>query len=106
MTEKFKPASIEEAEAFQIQWCNWCTKDDLLNGSIDIENCGDTNFCNIVGASECLDEDDPRYPSELTCDDAGNPWCAAFEPVEGAPVRRCPFTADIFEELSGSGEAA
>ncbi len=106
MTEKFKPSSIEEAEAFQSKWCNWCTKDDLLNGSVTMEECRDANFCKIVGASECLEEDDPLYPDELTYDDAGNPSCTAFEPIRGAPIRRCPFTTDIFEEFSDSEGAA
>ncbi len=106
MTDKFIPPNTSELESIISDCCSKCTNDRAANGSKAIDECNWDDFCPILASVLSNHEFKPTYPSEWTYDDAGNPWCTAFDPVEGAPIRRCPFTADIFEEFSDREKTA
>lgn len=97
MSEKYQPANGTEGMAFFDRWCTHCAKDQEMNGSKSTDECGDGDWCPIIGASMRLKPTDPDYPAEWTYDEKGAPVCTAFVEV-GSPevTARCEHTTDMF----------
>lgn len=78
---KYRPPSEVESRYFSDRWCSRCIHDRPFR--TDVEHSG----CPILLATFRYQVDDPEYPSQWTCNDAGEPICTAFEPDAEADPR-------------------
>lgn len=65
--ELYRPTSGTEGDYFQSRYCDRCVNDDPDNDK----------FCDILGRTMALGEDDEGYPTEWRWQD-GKPVCIAF----------------------------
>lgn len=97
----YKPSSGTEGEAFISHWCANCKRDSVCNGSVQYDEAGDDDYCQIIAATMSLDVSDPIYPKEWHYDTDGAPVCSAFVSVDRTEsssfAERDDYTADLFE---------
>jgi hypothetical protein len=94
---KWRPSNGTEGAVFQESWCANCQRDKWMNGSMDIEQCGDGDLCQIIGNAEAYDVDHRLYPDEWQYDKDGQPCCIAYVEADSQiPEPRCANTSDMF----------
>lgn len=49
--ERYMPSNGTEGEAFISSWCCNCERDKVCNGTVDQDEAGDEDLCQILGAS-------------------------------------------------------
>jgi hypothetical protein len=95
--QKYQPSNGSEGEIFFDAWCCGCARDLAMSQGKPIEECDDSQKCDILGRS-FLKIDHPEYPTEWQYGKDGQPCCTAFVPV-GQPIPyKDEHTADLFEE--------
>lgn len=97
----YRPSNGTVGHGFIACWCGGCKHDRVMNCEVDAEDAGDDDYCQILGATFRHDVADPKYPREWRYNEAGEPVCTAFEPIDALDGPSCavrdPYTADMFE---------
>lgn len=95
----YRPCNGMEGEVFFDHWCSQCARDRAMRDGDPVEECDDTQLCQIIADTFAYSEDDPRYPKEWVINDAGQPCCTAFiEAGQPVPEPHCEHTSDLFED--------
>lgn len=88
--EQYEPSNGTEGACFQEQWCCNCQRDKCMNGSKDVDECSDEDFCDVLGRSFSGEAPEWRELENGEC------VCLAFVPMGEAIAQRCTATADLF----------
>jgi len=95
--EKYRPSNGTEGECFFAAWCCKCQRDKALREGANIDDCDDTERCDIIANTFAYDLEDPEYPAEWQYGKDGQPCCTAFVPAgDAVPAPRCEHTMDLF----------
>ncbi len=86
------PSNSDQGHAFIADWCGQCARDKAAREGVELDECDDTEKCEILAASfrsEAVEW--RRMPS-------GKVECIAFVPAgQPVPPPRCANTKDLFE---------
>ena len=94
--ELYRPSNGSAGEAFFAAWCERCARDKAMSEGKPLEECDDTQKCELIARSMCYDTTDSRYPQEWRYEN-GHPVCKAFVPVgQPIPPERDDKTLDMF----------
>lgn len=98
MIRKFRPSNATMGDAFFADWCQRCQRDKAMREGAAVDDCDDTERCDIIARTMAHDVTDAEYPIEWQYDAAtGEPVCTAFvEAGEQVPSPRCEHTLDLF----------
>ncbi|UYZ84313.1 hypothetical protein MTZ49_01655 [Entomomonas sp. E2T0] len=102
MTDKkiqlYRPSNSYEGDWFHCEWCRKCARDSAMNEGLSIDECDDSQKCEILGDTFIYEVDDPDYPKQWQYNEQGHPICTAFI-AEGEPIPpiREDKTIDMFE---------
>lgn len=92
----YQPSNGTEGEGFFNGWCANCQHDKAMNGTLDEDECGTGDFCEIIAKTMAFKPGDKEYPVEWLWK-AGKPTCTKFRHVDAEPLReRCDHTVDMF----------
>lgn len=72
---KYRPSNGTEGDGFHENFCFQCLHERWVHRQ---EEDRDEDKCIIMNHTLLYQVDDPRYPSEWTYDDKGNPTCTKF----------------------------
>lgn len=96
--EKYRPSNGTEGEFFFETWCRKCQRDKSMREGCDIDECDDSERCDIIANTMCFDIEDEEYPKEWQIGADGQPCCTAFVLAgDSIPVPRDELTIDMFE---------
>ena len=96
--QKYRPSNATEGLGFMDPWCRLCARDRAMREGEPVEECDDTERCDIIVRTMAYKVTDPEYPDAWRYTERG-PICAAFVPVGDAiPTPRCDRTIDMFDE--------
>lgn len=91
----YRPSNGTEGLCFIAGWCEHCARDLEMNGTKRTEDCGDEDWCEILGRSFRSDEPLPEW----IYGEDGQPKCTAFIPFgEPIPAPKDTLTIDMFED--------
>jgi len=93
--ETYRPSNADEGWAFIGRFCENCHHDDAHT----------EKYCQILGRTMGLREDDPDYPKEWVIEN-GEPRCTAFASKDRPLPTRCEKTVDMFSANASKGGAA
>lgn len=95
--EKYRPSNGTEGDLFFAAWCGKCQRDKAMREGCAIEECDDSERCDLIAATMIFDVDEPGYPTEWQYDKTGQPSCTAYIPAgDILPPTRCEHTQDLF----------
>lgn len=95
--EKYRPSNGTEGECFFAAWCCKCQRDKAMREGANIDDCDDTERCDIIANTFAYDVKDAGYPIEWQYDQHGQPCCTAFvEAGQAIPTPRCTKTQELF----------
>lgn len=98
--KKYQPSNATEGDCFMAKWCQRCARDRAMREGEPVDECDDSERCDIILHTMAFKVSDPEYPSEWRYQN-GTPACTAFIPAgEQIPRPRCQHTADLFGEPS------
>ncbi len=94
--EQYEPSNGTEGEAFISSWCGNCERDKVCNGTVDQDDAGDDDMCQILGASFRGEAVEWREVD-------GKVKCISFvEKGQPIPPARDTATVDMFGGVEGS----
>lgn len=94
--KKYRPSNGTEGEIFFDAWCRQCQRDKSMREGVDIDECDDTERCDIIANTFAYDVEDAEYPVEWQYGKDGQPCCTAFVPAgESIPTPRCEHTQEL-----------
>ena len=94
MSEKYRPSSSTEGDAFMSQFCYQCAR----HHTEAEEDADSGDVCEIVLRTQAWSVNDPEYPTEWQSGKDGA-CCTAFVPKgEPIPDPRCAHTVDMFQQ--------
>ncbi|PKO49044.1 MAG: hypothetical protein CVU31_02685 [Betaproteobacteria bacterium HGW-Betaproteobacteria-4] len=95
--EKYRPSNGTEGDLFFAAWCGKCQRDKAMREGCAIEECDDSERCDLIASTMMFDIDEPGYPTEWQYDKTGQPSCTAYIPAgDLLPPQRCEHTQDLF----------
>lgn len=95
--EKYRPSNGTEGECFFESWCRHCQRDKAMREGANLDECDDTERCDIIANTFAYDVDDAEYPTEWQYGKDGQPCCTAFIPAgDQIPTQRCTKTLELF----------
>ena len=93
----FQPSNGTIGASFIAEWCGNCARDKALREGVALEECDDSERCDIVGRTMLYNVDAPEYPIEWIYDRDRQPCCTAFvQAGDPVPAPRCEHTNDMF----------
>lgn len=88
---QWKPSNSDQGYAFLAYWCSTCTRDKAFREGVEIEECDDSEKCEIIGASFRGEAIQWRTLPD------GKTTCLGYvEHGKPVPQERCPNTSDLF----------
>ncbi|MDB5777549.1 MAG: hypothetical protein JWP38_3682 [Herbaspirillum sp.] len=105
--KKYQPSNGTEGEIFFSSWCSECARDKSMREGADIDECDDSERCDIIGKTMAYYVEDEEYPKEWQYGKDGQPCCTAFIPA-GDPIPALPdmHTVDMFKDQPIEGSAS
>lgn len=98
--DKYQPSNATEGDAFHSAWCRRCARDKAMSEGAPIDECDDSERCEIIAKTYLYSVGDPEYPAEWRYQ-GGQPICAAFAPAgKPVPAPRCEHTIDMFGDMT------
>nr|MBL8412753.1 hypothetical protein [Dechloromonas sp.] len=95
--EKYRPSNGTEGECFFEAWCRHCQRDKAMREGVDLDDCDDTERCDIIADTFSYDVEDAKYPTAWQYGKDGQPCCTAFISAgEQIPTPRCTKTLELF----------
>lgn len=95
--KKYRPSNGMEGEFFFDAWCRHCQNDKAMRDGLDLDECDDTERCDIIANTFAHDVEDDEYPNEWQFGRDGQPCCTAFLRVgDHRTVVRDDLTIDMF----------
>lgn len=95
--EKYRPSNGTEGECFFAAWCCHCQRDKAMREGLDVNECDDSERCEIIANTFAYEIEDPEYPIEWQYGKDGQPCCTAFiEAGQPIPEPRCTQTMELF----------
>lgn len=83
-------------------WCGECQRDKSMREGAPLDECDDSERCDLIALTHALPVDDPRYPAEWQYGRDGQPRCTAFVEA-GQPIpHKDEHTLDMFNEQKGA----
>ena len=95
---KFRPSNATMGDSFINNWCASCARDKVVNGQVDLDAAGETDYCQILLDTHMFEVDEPGYPEQWQYGPDGYPRCTAFIPVEAGEIR------PTAQELEAAGQ--
>lgn len=95
--QKYRPSNGAEGEIFMDAWCCQCARDKSMREGETLDECDDTERCDIIADTLAYAVDHPKYPAAWQYGPDGQPRCTAFvEAGQPIPEPRCEHTVDLF----------
>lgn len=100
----YRPSNGTTGAAFIGSWCGNCKRDRVCNGTVPADDAGD-DYCPIIAATFAYDVTHPNYPREWRYNEAGEPVCTAFEPMDAPDGPSCAVRDDYTVDMFGADHA-
>lgn len=96
--KQYTPSCGGDGADFIERWCSHCARDRVMNGSVELGEESDEDFCDILSRSLA------DGAAEWRRLENGETRCLAFfqEEPQG-PMPRCEHTVDMFEDARSQG---
>lgn len=91
--QQWTPSNSDQGYAFIEDWCGRCARDKAIREGLPLENCDDSEICQIIARSF-------RSQAIEWREQDGKVFCTEFVPADEGVQYRCPMTVDMF----GGGE--
>lgn len=97
----FQPSNATVGEAFIADWCGRCKHDRVMNGTVILDEAGDDDFCQILGATMAFSPSSEESPREWRYDEDGEPVCTSFLPADAPEGPSCAVRDEVTVDMFG-----
>lgn len=100
--QKYRPSNGTEGAIFMEAWCGECQRDKSMREGAPLEECDDSERCDIIADTFAYDINDPKYPIAWQYGKDGQPRCTAFVPAGQPILVKDEHTVDMFETATST----
>lgn len=97
--EKYRPGNGTEGAVFFANWCCTCARDKAMRDGWEVEDCDDSERCDIIAKTMAYRIHEPQYPPQWQFGKDGQPCCTAYVPAGAA------IPGPSAEALEAAGQA-